>query len=74
MGQIWVDIEQDFGADEEIDNEKLKNFKSKHKDIIDLFDGEFLKKYSSGVYDVLGEQSFQIDSRDLVGKKLALRI
>ena len=45
--------------------------KSKHKDIIDLFDGEFLKKYSSGVYDVLGEQSFQIDSKDLVGKKLA---
>jgi len=71
MGQIWVDIEQDFGADEEIDNEKLKNFKSKHKDIIDLFDGEFLKEYSSGVYDVLGEQSFQIDSRDLVGKNLA---
>jgi len=71
MGQIWVDIEQEFVDYEEIDNDKLKDFKSKYKDIDEEFDGELLKRNSSSELFILGEQSFQIDSRDLVGKKLA---
>ena len=71
MGQIWVNIEQEFVDYDEIENDKLIEFKSKYKDIDKEFDRELLKRNSSNELFILGEQSFQIDSRDLVGKELA---
>ena len=71
MGQIWVDIEQEFVDYDEVKNDKIIEFKSKYKEIDKEFDGELLKRISSNKLFILGEQSFQIDSKDLVGKKLA---
>jgi hypothetical protein len=62
MGQVWVDLEQEF--DIELDDNQINEFCDKYKDIVDLFGGNFLKKDSNGDIALLGEMSFSINSQD----------
>lgn len=63
MGYCFTEIEQEteLGSIEDKDIEALKN---KHQEIVELFEGEFLKKDSDGKVWILGDKSFSLDSRE----------
>ena len=42
MGQVWVDFEQEFSID--LNDRQIKDFLEKHKDIVNLFGDNFLKR------------------------------
>ena len=63
MGQVWVDFEQEFLID--LNDRQIKDFLEKHKDIVNLFGDNFLKKDDKGNITLLGEMSFSIDSQDI---------
>jgi hypothetical protein len=64
MGYCYTQIEQITELDS-IDDVEIENFKKKYKDIVDLFEGEFLKKDSDGKNWILGAATFELNSGDL---------
>ena len=63
MGYCYTNIEQETEL-EPIDDKDIENFKNKHKNIVDLFEGTFLNKDADGIIWILGEESFSLNSRD----------
>ena len=47
MGYCWASIEQETELDS-IDDKSIEDFKTKHSDIVELFEGALLKKNSDG--------------------------
>ena len=64
MGYCYTNIEQETEL-EPIDDKNIENFNKKYKDIVDLFEGEFLKKDSDGKIWILGTETFVLNSRNL---------
>jgi hypothetical protein len=71
MGYCYTEIEQtDYTqaqsiAINSIDDVDIENFLKKYKDIVDLFEGQFLKKDSDGNILILGAKTFVLNSSDL---------
>ena len=71
MGYCYTEIEQtDYTqaqstAINSIDDVDIENFLKKYKDIVELFEGEFLKKDSDGNILILGAKTFVLNSNDL---------
>ena len=64
MGYCYTTIDQSTELDS-IDDVDIENFHKKYKDIVDLFEGEFLKKDSIGKIWILGTETFELNSRNL---------
>tara|TARA_B100001146_G_C16101376_1_gene399580 strand:+ start:516 stop:995 length:480 start_codon:yes stop_codon:yes gene_type:complete len=65
MGYCFAKFEQqEKDLKDNVKDTDIETFKDKYKDIVELFEGEFLKKDSDGNIWILGQEDFSIYSRD----------